>query len=184
MLYFSVVDTFILRMERVAIVNKIAHWVNTSKFAQKSLRAVSDNPAFASAAVSFVAASILRPSAQAVLPIKNEQDKKYTIASSVTAGVTELITAALIFIPANKLIAKTSKQLYSTTKDTVYKENPLLLRQFKSLTSRFFKLGLMPLTSWLRFATVPLAVGLMYPDRKKKKVAVDNGKGGKLDYEG
>ena len=119
MLYFSVVDTFILRMERVAIVNKIAHWVNTSKFAQKSLRAVSDNPAFASAAVSFVAASVIRPSAQAVLPIKNEQDKKYTIASSVTAGVTELITAALIFIPANKLIAKTSKQLYSTTKDTV-----------------------------------------------------------------
>ena len=77
MLYFSVVDTFILRMERVAIVNKIAHWVNTSKFAQKSLRAVSDNPAFASAAVSFVAASVLRPSAQAVLPIRNEQDKGY-----------------------------------------------------------------------------------------------------------
>ena len=184
MLYSRVVDTFILRMERVAFVNKIAHWVNTSKSAQKSLRAVSDNPAFASAAVSFVAASVLRPSAQAVLPIKNSDDKKYTIASSVTAGVTELITAALIFIPANKLIAKTSKQLYSTTKDTIYKENPLLLRQFKSLTSRFFKLGLMPLTSWLRFATVPLAVGLMYPDRKKKKVAVDNGKGGKLDYEG
>ena len=171
-------------MERVAIVNKIAHWINTSKFAQKSLRAVSDNPAFASAAVSFVAASVLRPSAQAILPISNPDDKKYTIASSVTAGVTELATAALIFIPANKLIAKISKQLYSTTKDTVYKENPLLLRQFKSLTSRFFKLGLMPLTSWLRFATVPLAVGLMYPDRKKKKVAVDNGKGGKLDYEG
>ena len=170
----------------MAFVNKIANWINTSKFAQKSLRAVSDNPAFASAAVSFVAASVLRPSAQAVLPIKNEQDKKYTIASSVTAGVTELITAALIFIPANKLIAKTSKQLYSTTKDTIYKENPLLLRQFKSLTSRFFKLGLMPLTSWLRFATVPLAVGLMFPNKKKKKenVVTSNGKGGKLDYEG
>lgn len=165
-------------------IEKIAHWINNSKFAQKTLRAVSDNPAFASATVSFISASLLRPGAQAILPISNPDDKKYTIASSVTAGVTELITAALIFIPANKLIAKTSKQLYSTTKDTVYKENPLLLRQFKSLTSRFFKLGLMPLTSWLRFATVPLAVGLMYPDRKKKKVAVDNGKGGKLDYEG
>ena len=165
-------------------IEKIAHWINNSKFAQKTLRAVSDNPAFASATVSFISASLLRPGAQAILPISNPDDKKYTIASSMTAGVTELITAALIFIPANKLIAKTSKQLYSTTKDTVYKENPLLLRQFKSLTSRFFKLGLMPLTSWLRFATVPLAVGLMYPDRKKKKVAVDNGKGGKLDYEG
>ena len=165
-------------------IEKIAHWINNSKFAQKTLRAVSDNPAFASATVSFISASLLRPGAQAILPISNPDDKKYTIASSMTAGVTELITAALIFIPANKLIAKTSKQLYSTTKDTVYKENPLLLRQFKSLTSRFLKLGLMPLTSWLRFATVPLAVGLMYPDRKKKKVAVDNGKGGKLDYEG
>ena len=65
MLYFSVVDTIILTHKdgkRVAFVQKIAHWINTSKFAQKSLRAVSDNPEFASAAVSLVAGSVLRPS--------------------------------------------------------------------------------------------------------------------------
>ena len=167
----------------MAFVNRVANWVNTSKGVQKVLRSVSDNPALASAGVSFVAASILRPGAQSVLPIKNPEDKKYTIASSVTAGVTELLTAGLLFIPANKIINKTSKQLYSTTKDTIYKENPLLLRQFKSLSNRFLKLSLMPLTSWLRFCTVPLAVSLMYPDKKKKKPTV-NEKGGKLDYEG
>ena len=45
-------------------VDKIARFINNSKVTQKVLRAVSDNPALASAGVSFVAASILRPSAQ------------------------------------------------------------------------------------------------------------------------
>lgn len=159
-------------------IDKIANFINNSKLAQKTLRAVSDNPAMASAGVSFVAASMIRPAMQYVMPIKHEEDKKYTIASSISAGVTELATAALIFMPANKLIKETSKALYSTKKETIYKENPLLLRQFKSLTSRFLKVGLLPLTSWLRFATVGPTVALIYG--KKKKVS----KGGKLDCEG
>lgn len=166
-------------------VDKIANWINNSKFAQKTLRSVSDNPALASAGVSFVAASILRPSAQGVLPIKDKKDRAYTIGSSVATGVTELALATAIFIPANKSIQKVSKQLYSSSKDTIYKENSLLLRQFKSLSNRFLKLGILPLTSWLRFAAVAPFVKLLF---RKDKEIVDSTKvqekGRKLDCEG
>jgi len=163
-------------------VDKVARWINNSKFAQKTLRAISDNPALASAGISFVVASLIRPSAQSLLPIKDDKDKKYTIASSVATGVTELAFATAIFIPANKAIQKTSRQLYTTAKDTIYKENPLLLRQVKSLSSRFLKLGLLPVTSWLRFAAVAPFVKLLFGKDKEKKS--ENKTGGKLDCEG
>lgn len=166
-------------------VDKIASFINNSKVTQKILRAVSDNPALASAGVSFVAAAILRPSAQGVLPIKDKKDKAYTIGSSVATGVTELALATAIFIPANKAIQKVSKQLYTSSKDTIYKENNLLLRQFKSLSNRFLKLGLLPVTSWLRFAAVAPFVKLLF---RKDKDIVDSTKGdkvgGKLNREG
>jgi hypothetical protein len=160
-------------------VDKIASFINNSKTTQKVLRAVSDNVSLAEAGMSFVAASILRPAAQAALPIKDKEDKRYTIASSVATGVTVLALSAAIFIPANKLIQKTSKALYSSTKDTIYKENPTLLRSFKSLTNRFLKLALMPATSWLRFAAIVPCVKLLFGKKKEEKKV-----GGKLDYEG
>jgi len=159
-------------------VDKIAAWINKSKTAQKVLRAVSDNPALASAGVAFVAASIFRPTAQGLLPIKNKDDKRYTIASSVATGVTELALSAAIFIPANKLIQKTSKALYSSTKETIYKENPTLLRSFKSLSNRFLKIALMPATAWLRFSAIAPFVKLLFGKKEKEKEV-----GGKLNYE-
>ena len=158
-------------------IDKIAAWINNSKSVQKVLRAVSDNPALASAGVAFVAASILRPAAQGVLPIKNKEDKKYTIASSVATGVTELLFAGALFIPLNKGIQNMSKKLYSSTKNTIYKENPLLLRQFKSLNSRFMKLASLPFTSWLRFAAVAPFVKLLFGKKEEEK------KEGKVNYE-
>ena len=52
-------------------VDRIASFINNSKTTQRVLRAVSDNPALASAGVSFVAAAMLRPAAQGMLPIKD-----------------------------------------------------------------------------------------------------------------
>lgn len=164
-------------------VDKIADFINKSKTTQKVLRAVSDNPALASAGVSFVAAAILRPSAQGLLPIKDKRDKAYTIGSSVATGVTELALAGLIFVPANKAIQNTSKALYNSSKNTIYKENNLLLRQFKSLSNRFLKLGILPLTSWLRFAAVAPFVKLLF--RKDRDIVGSTQvNGGKIDYEG
>ena len=164
-----------------AIVNidKVANFINNSKTTQKVLRAVSDHPALASAGVAFVASSMLRSTAQAALPIKNKEDKRYTIASSIATGVTELGLSAALFIPANKLIQKTSKALYSSTKDTIYKENSMLLRSFKSLSNRFLKIALMPATAWLRFAAIVPCVKLLFGKKKEEKKV-----GGTLDYEG
>lgn len=163
-------------------VNKIADFINKSKITQKILRGVSDNPALASAGIAFVAASIFRPSMQYALPIKDKKDKAYTVASSVATGVTELALSAAIFIPANKLIQKTSKQLYSTTKNTIFKENPEILRSYKSLSNRFLKLGLLPLTSWARFAAIAPFVKFLF-GKDKEIVAEKKEVGGKIDYE-
>ena len=163
-------------------VNKIADFINKSKITQKILRGVSDNPALASAGIAFVAASIFRPSMQYALPIKDKKDKAYTVASSVATGVTELALSAAIFIPANKLIQKTSKQLYSTTKNTIFKGNPEILRSYKSLSNRFLKLGLLPLTSWARFAAIAPFVKFLF-GKDKEIVAEKKEVGGKIDYE-
>ena len=163
-------------------VDKIADFINRSKVTQKILRGVSDNPALASAGIAFVAASIFRPSMQYALPIKDKKDKAYTVASSVATGVTELALSAAIFIPANKLIQKTSKQLYSTTKNTIFKENPEILRSYKSLSNRFLKLGLLPLTSWARFAAIAPFVKFLF-GKDKEIVAEKKEVGGKIDYE-
>ena len=163
-------------------VDKIADFINKSKVTQKILRGVSDNPALASAGIAFVAASIFRPSMQYALPIKDKKDKAYTVASSVATGVTELALSAAIFIPANKLIQKTSKQLYSTTKNTIFKENPEILRSYKSLSNRFLKLGLLPLTSWARFAAIAPFVKFLF-GKDKEIVAEKKEVGGKIDYE-
>lgn len=166
-------------------VDKIANFINNSKTTQKVLKAVSDNPALASAGVSFIAASIMRPFGQSALPIKDKKDKAYTIGSSVATGVTELAFATAIFIPAKKGIDKLSTSLYNSSKETIYQKNNLLLRQFKSLSNRFLKLGLLPVTSWLRFAAVAPFVKLLF---RKDKEIVDSTKvqekGGKLNYEG
>ena len=163
-------------------VDRIASFINKSKVTQKVLRGVSDNPALASAGIAFVAASIFRPSMQYALPIKDKKDKAYTVASSVATGVTELALSAAIFIPANKLIQKTSKQLYSTTKNTIFKENPEILRSYKSLSNRFLKLGLLPLTSWARFAAIAPFVKFLF-GKDKEIVAEKKEVGGKIDYE-
>ena len=163
-------------------VDKIADFISKSKVTQKILRGVSDNPALASAGIAFVAASIFKPSMQYALPIKDKKDKAYTVASSVATGVTELALSAAIFIPANKLIQKTSKQLYSTTKNTIFKENPEILRSYKSLSNRFLKLGLLPLTSWARFAAIAPFVKFLF-GKDKEIVAEKKEVGGKIDYE-
>lgn len=152
----------------IVFVDKVANYINRSKGTQRVLRAASDNPALMSAGVSFVAASMLRPAAQSILPIKDKKDKAYTIGSSVATGVSELLLTALLFIPANKAIQSLSRALYSTTNPTVYKENATLLRQVKSLSNRFLKLALMPLTAYVRFAAVKPAVDIMY--RKDKDI--------------
>ena len=76
------------------------------------------------------------------------------------AAVVELVGSYALFKPMNKAIESSSKQLYNT-EGSIYKENPLLLRRYKSITNRVAKLPLNFVTSMLRFSMIyPLSLML------------------------
>ena len=124
---------------------KIAGHINSSPRTQKILRGASRNPALAGATSSFILSTTIRPAAiLAVTP--DRDDAKYGACSSVSAALVELLGSYALFKPMNRAIESSSKQLYKL-EGSLYHENPLLLRKYKSLTNRIFKLPLNFVTS-------------------------------------
>lgn len=142
-------------------VGKIAGYINTHPRVQKALSQVSKNPAVFSTVASCVIAGVLRPAAILPLPMKNKQDKKYSIASSIAAGITELITAPLIFIPFNKVLDK-SGVLLKNSKGTMFSNSEKMVKSYKSVTNRVFKMAVLPVISLFRFATISPVVKALY----------------------
>lgn len=144
------------------VCQSIANYINKSQTAQKALRGVSKNPALAGAASSFILSTTLRPAAiLAITP--DRDDAKYGACSSISAALVELVGSYALFKPMNKSIEKSSKQLYKL-EGSIYHENPLLLRRYKSITNRVAKLPLNFVMSILRFSMVypiSLALGAM-----------------------
>ena len=134
-----------------------ADFINKSSKAQATLRGVSKNPALAGATSSFLLSTTIRPATiMAVTPDKN--DAKYGACSSISAAGVELVGSYALFKPMNKAIESSSKQLYNTG-GSIYHENPLLLRRYKSITNRVAKLPLNFVTSMLRFSMIyPLSL--------------------------
>lgn len=150
-------------------INRVANFINHSKTAQKLLKSVNDNPALWSASSSFFLASILRPGLIGVMPFKDKKDKKYSQASSIAAGLVELGASIALFIPLQKSICKASENLYKTT-GTIYHNNPVVLRQFKSITNRGIKaLALIPI-SLARFSLVKPIVNFIFGKEKNEKI--------------
>lgn len=147
-------------------VGKIAGHINTHPRVQKTLSQVSKNPAVFSTVASCVIAGVLRPVAILPLPMKNKQDKKYSIASSIAAGITELITAPLIFIPFNKVLDK-SGVLLKKTKGTMFSNSEQMVKSYKSVTNRVFKMAVLPVISLFRFATISPVVKALYGKKDK-----------------
>lgn len=141
------------------ICRKAANFINKSLRAQSTLKKVSKNPALAGATSSFILSTTIRPAAiMAVTPDKN--DAKYGACSSISAALVELVGSYALFKPMNKAIESSSKQLYKT-EGSIYHENPLLLRRYKSITNRVAKLPLNFVTSMLRFSMIyPLSLAL------------------------
>ena len=137
----------------------VASFINKSPKAQSVLRGASKNPALAGATSSFLLSTTIRPATiMAVTPDKN--DAKYGACSSISAAVVELVGSYALFKPMNKAIESSSKQLYKT-EGSLYHENPLLLRRYKSITNRVTKLPLNFVTSMLRFSMIyPLSLAL------------------------
>lgn len=149
-------------------INPVANFINTSRATQKLLKNVNDNPALWSAGASFLLASIARPAMIGIMPFKEKKDKIYSQASAVAAGLVELGASIALFIPINKAIKKASNNLFKAT-DTIYKNNPAVLRQFKSITNRGIKIiSLIPI-SLLRFSLVKPIVDLCFGGKNEGK---------------
>ena len=156
-----------MNVDKVA--KNIANWINNSERAQKVLKGINRNPAVFSAVTAFTLASIMRPTAIGMLPFKNKKDQKVSQASSLSAGIIELLATLAIFLPLNKSIEKASKSLYQST-GTFYSGNNVALRQFKSVTNRGFKLLFLIPTSIARFALVKPLMNKVFGNKEEVKV--------------
>ena len=151
-----------MKVDKIA--EGIANYINNSKRTQEVLKGINRNPAVFGAAVSFCLASILRPATIGLLPFKNKDDKKTSQASAISAGLVELISTVAVFIPLNKAIEKTSKNLYKST-GSFYEGNNVALRQFKSVTNRGFKLAFLIPLSLARFSLVKPLMNKLFNDK-------------------
>lgn len=142
-------------------INPIANFINNSQNTQKCLRGVSKNPAVFSTVSSCFIAGVLRPVTILPMPMKDKQDKKYSIASSIAAGLTELLTAPLIYMPFQKCLNKSGEKLMKDGGD-LFVNNAKNVKQYKSVTNRVFKMSILPVVSLFRFATISPVVKTLY----------------------
>lgn len=150
----------------MAKINRIANFINNSVRTQKCLEKVSKNPAVFSTVISCGIAGIIRPVTIAPMPMKDKQDKKYAIASSMGAGLTELVTAPLIYMPFQKALNKSGDTLIKTG-GKLFENNVKNVKQYKSVTNRCFKMAILPIVSLFRFATVSPIVKTLYGKKEK-----------------
>ena len=144
-------------MKADKIYAKIANFINNSTKTQKVLRSCSKNPALFFSTASFVIQTTARPALTlAVTP--DRDDAIYACCSSISSAIVEMVGSYAIFKPMNKAIENSSKELYKT-KGSMFYENPMLLRKYKSITNRIAKIPPTLLTSLLRFSLIaPTAV--------------------------
>ena len=142
-------------------VQRIAHFINNSNRTQKILAMANKNSSTFDLSASFICAGLLRPITILPMPMKSKEDKKYSIASSISSGLTELATVPLIFMPAQK-IWNSSGGVLIKSKDTIFHNNTKLVKQWKSVNNRCFKMALLPFISLFRFAIVTPVVKALY----------------------
>lgn len=147
------------------ITSKIANFINNSPKTQKVLSYANKNSSVFDLGVSAVCASVIRPVTILPMPMKSKEDKKYSIASSISSGITELLTAPLIFMPMNKVWNKSGDKLIKSQK-TIYENNSKLVKQWKSVNNRCFKMALLPFISLFRFAIITPVVKTLYKENR------------------
>ncbi len=138
-------------------INKISNFINNSPKTQKLLRNISDSPAVWSTIGAFAVATTIRP-ATTVAISKDKQDGIYGACSSIASALVELIGGMAILKPMQKAISKSSQQLYNT-EGSIFYHNPDILRRYKSISNRAYKMPTLIVTSLLRFSLVhPISV--------------------------
>lgn len=155
---------------------KIANHINKSPKTQKVLRAISDSPAVFSTISACVIGFTLRPATTLAIT-KDRQDGIYGACSSISSALVELIGGIAILKPMQKAICKSSQQLYNT-EGSIFYHNPEILRRYKSINNRAYKMPTLIVTSLLKFGLVhPISVLL-------NKIGIVKSVRGKVDANG
>lgn len=138
---------------------RIANFINNSHKTQKVLRKISDSPAVFSTVSASIIGFTLRPITTLAIT-KDKQDGKYGASSSIASSLVELGIGLVLLKPAQKMIAKSSQQLYNKA-GSIFYQNKELLRNYKSVNNRLFKIFTLPISSYLRFSLVyPIGIVL------------------------
>ena len=89
---------------KVPKVNRIANFINNSPKTQGVLKNINDNPSWYSALATAGFTMVLRPGTMLATSkqFKSKEDRNYSIASSISAGLTEVAASAALFLPLNK----------------------------------------------------------------------------------
>lgn len=144
-----------MRIDKVS--KSVANYINNSNKAQNILRKFSDSPAYYSTVMAFLVATTIRPVTTVAIS-KDKVDGRYGACSSIASALVELIGGALLLKPMQKAISNSSRQLYNT-EGSIFYHNPDILRRYKSISNRGYKMPTLVLTSMLRFSLVyPIAV--------------------------
>lgn len=146
-----------MSVEKIA--SSVANFINKSEGTQRVLRKISESPAMFSTVGAVLVGTTLRPAiTMAVTP--NKQDGLYSASSSIANSFVELVGGILMFTPMKKGIDESAKQLYDSA-GTIFHNNKELLRDYKTVAKRVYRLPTFPITSAIRFAMVaPIAIGL------------------------
>lgn len=162
-----------MKINNINFSKKIANFIEKSPKTQKILRFSDSNPALFNSICVFGLASILRPST-IILTSDKSQDKRsdalYSAAKSITSGCVDLITSLLIFLPLNKIIDKSTRELFNKKSVSTYFKNKEACSAWKSIANRSAKILMLPIISYFNFKYVRTIVNEM------RKYKIENNK--------
>lgn len=147
---------------------RVAKFIS-SKPMQKIIRYADKNPAIFQSATVFGMCSVLRPATILVTPAKNENmksDRLYSSAKSVASGITDLAFSTMLFMPANKLINKTTDKLFADKTSPLFSDIKAM-KMYKNLLNRGLKFLTIPIIAYLNFRFVKDIADLMSGKSKK-----------------
>lgn len=150
---------------------KIANYIKNSKNAQKFLKTVEKNPAYANSMMCAGVGIIMKPATILLFPTKTEEmkrDNQYSIARSISTGLIDFIFALALFIPLNKSIDRAGRDLFNK-KGSIYYQNKEMVTNAKSMLNRGFRFVTLPLFAYLKFKYINKTSDMMFKNKKSDR---------------
>lgn len=147
---------------------KVAKFISKNKAIKKTITIIEKNPAMANSLICAGIGIIAKPATILLMPEKNlevKKDKQYGIARSISTGFIDFLFALALFIPLNKYINKTGKNLYET-KNSIYYKNKEMVSNAKSMLNRASRFITLPLFAYLKFLFIDKIVDILFKKDK------------------